>query len=138
VVQVVAQDGDLGTILLFHLAPPVWWLDSYPAAMLDSAFPQAPAVQIGVQHTADRSVRAYTAANGTAELEELNGSTSGRFAVTLIEVESQDSLRYVGVFADIPVGRALPEDCAAIAEAVTPADTVADSAGVDAGSLQEP
>lgn len=113
--QVLAQSQDVGTLILLHLAQPIPDQSSYPVAVPDSGFPSPPAAQVAAQLTMPGSVRAFQAVNGTVELTALDATVSGRFAVTLRETESQDSLRYVGVFEGIPIGRAAAADCAAMA-----------------------
>ncbi len=114
--QVVAGDEHVGTILLYQLDSLAAVAASYRVVSVDSGFGRPPSVQLGVQLTPDGGIRAFRAANGTATLERLDVETTGQFAVTLKEVDSLDSLRYVGVFHRVPVGSGSVEDCQAILE----------------------
>lgn len=113
--EVVTQDQDVGTLILVHLYRGQSALSSYPVAAPDSGFPAPPAAQLAVQIASPGSMRAFQAVYGTVELSALDAAVSGRFAVTLREIQSHDSLRYVGTFEGIPLGPALVADCAAIA-----------------------
>jgi hypothetical protein len=127
--QLVAKDSVVGTIALFHLAPDGDLAPEYAVTVSNRGHPPAPAVQMGVLVTGGTMARAFQAVNGTAVLEELSGVVTGRFSVTLREVDSNDSLRWVGVFLEVPVEPASATDCAAVAEPVAPSDTPMDSTG---------
>ena len=114
--QVVAGDEHVGTILLYQLDSIAPVAENYRVTSVDSGFGRSPSVQLAVQLTPDGGIRAFRAASGTATLERLDGETTGQFAVTLKEVDSLDSLRYVGVFQRVPVGPGSVEDCRTIRE----------------------
>lgn len=123
VLQVMAGSEEVGTLILFHLGVDGQPTRSYAIAAVDSGFPKPPAAQMGVHVSTERGVRAFRAIDGTVDLEKLNGRTTGRFRVTLVEVDSQDSLRHAGVFLDLPVEPASGRECEGVAELVGPSDS---------------
>ena len=72
---------------------------------------------------------AFQGAEGEIYLDSLeNGEASGRIAVTLREITSDERVRYAGVFSRIPV-TALPQEyCDQMASAIMPPDTTATDA----------
>lgn len=86
----------------------------YPVVQRDSA-PQgveAPHARVGVQRLGYQ-VSSYQGTGGTVNLERLNRTASGRFDVLLQEALTWDTVRYLGVFANLPVASPTPEVCGA-------------------------
>lgn len=123
VLQVLAETTEVGTLILFHLASVGQLTGSYVVAVTDSGFPPAPAAQMGVHVSTKRGLREFLAIDGTVDLEKLNARTTGRFRVTLVEPDTQDSLRHAGVFLDVPVEASNDRDCEGLAEQSGPPDS---------------
>jgi hypothetical protein len=123
----VADGQSVGTVALLFLPESGELLTSYPVA-LDSATPSPPVARVGVQVSGELGVRGYQGVHGTIELSALDGTADGRLAVTLRDVDAQDSLRYVAVFHGVSVARPGAAECAALGALLTPADTGATAA----------
>ena len=64
VLQVIARNEEVGTLILIHLAVDRQAVGSYTIAAVDSGFPSAPAAQMGVHVSSDLGVRAFRAVDG--------------------------------------------------------------------------
>jgi hypothetical protein len=108
---VVAQEPGAGTIVLLQL-PPENPVTRYPVTTVTQGFPQPPAAQVGVNLFRPTGQFSYQAAEGDVELYVLGRVASGRFAVTLREINSNARVRYAGAFREIPVKELDPAKCA--------------------------
>ena len=71
----------------------------------------------------DRSAHAFQGLSGEVEIYGLAERLSGRYAVVLREIQTDDEVNFAGVFDGIPV-EPLPADmCAAMKEALAAADS---------------
>ncbi len=109
--MVVAQEPGTGTIVLLQL-PPGQQETRYPVTTVTSGFPSPPAAQVGVNLFRPTGQFSYQAAEGEVDLYALNRVASGRFAVTLREINSDARIRYAGAFREVPVKELDPAKCA--------------------------
>lgn len=101
--QVVAQVEGTGTIVLLAL-PEKDRVTDYPIKIATgTGLPAAPASQIGVQVFRKSGPAAYQASEGSVEIYAYEKAVSGRFAVTMRQISSNDRIRYAGAFREIPI-----------------------------------
>lgn len=123
VLEVLADQPGFGTLILLQLPVPDARLTRYPITVVDSGAPEPPAAQIGVQMFQDRSAHAFQGLSGEVEIYGFAERLSGRYAVVLREIQTDDEVNFAGVFDGIPV-EPLPADmCAAMKEALAAADS---------------
>jgi hypothetical protein len=129
--QVVAQEPGTGTLVLLQLPPEGERVTSYPVALIETGFPEAPASQIGVQLFVGRNSYAFQAMEGDVEVYAFGERVSGRYAVSLREIGSGDTALYAGVFHAVPIEPIPEEQCLAAKEAAQQAAPAAepDTAG---------
>lgn len=125
--QVMAGEPGIGTLVLLQLPPANQRVAHYPIVIVDSGPPLPPAAQIGVQLFRGRASYAYQAMDGEVELYGYGDRVSGRFAATLREIQSNDTVLYTGVFHGVGLQPLPLEQCeaakAALAELDAPPDT---------------
>jgi len=109
--QLVAQEPGMGTIVLLAL-PPTNPVTRYPVAIVGAGLPDPPAAQVGVNLFRSLGTYAYQAAEGEVEVYALDRVVSGRFAVTLREINSNARVKYAGAFREVPVKELDPAQCA--------------------------
>jgi hypothetical protein len=107
--QVVAQEPGAGTLVLLQLPPADERVTTYPVALIEAGFPEPPASQVGVQLFVGRNSFAFQAMDGDVEVYAFGARVSGRYAVSLREIASSDTVLYAGVFHGIPI-EPIPED----------------------------
>lgn len=111
--QLVAQDpGKGGTILLLAL-PAGNPVVRYPVAIVSAGLPTPPAAQVGVNLFRPTGTYSYQAAEGMVDLSSLGRVVSGRFTVTLREINSNKRVQYAGGFREVAVKPLAPAVCAA-------------------------
>jgi hypothetical protein len=110
--QVVAQEPGTGTIVLLALPPEGSRVTRYPVTTVSVGLPAPPAAQIGVQMFRPTGSRAYQAAEGEVEVYAFDRVVSGRFAVTLREINTNRRKQYAGSFREVPVRALDPAKCA--------------------------
>lgn len=123
VLEVLAEQPGFGTLILLQLPAPDARLARYPITVVDSGAPEPPAAQIGVQLFQDRNAHAFQGLSGEVEIYGFAERVSGRYAVVLREIQTDDEVKFAGVFDGIPV-EPLPADmCSAMKEALAAADS---------------
>ncbi len=122
--EVVAEQPGVGTLVLLQLPQADSRLTRYPVTVVDVGAPAPPAAQVAVQLFQERAAYAYQALEGEVEVYGFDERISGRFAVTLREISSDESLRYAGVFHGIPIEVLPEEQCRQVQEALEPSDTL--------------
>ena len=109
-IQVLAEVPGTGTLVLMQLAEGDR-IGTYPITIADSGMPTPPAAQVGVQLFRDAESFAFQATDGEVEIYGYGVNVSGRFAVTLREIQSNTLVQYAGVFAGVPVEHLSAEYC---------------------------
>jgi len=109
--QLVAQQPGMGTIILLAL-PPANRLTRYPVTIAPGGLPTLPAAQVGVNLFRSLGTFAYQAADGEVLVYALDRVVSGRFAVTLREINTNVRVKYAGTFREVPVKPLDAEQCA--------------------------
>lgn len=128
--QLVGEQEGTGAILLFFLPPEGDSASSFPVVPADTLVPDRPAVRVGVQLLGETRGEVFQAIGGTVELAPLGGAVSGRFAITLHNIEANDTALFAGTFNEVRVRPLPPVECPALVER-EPADTVADSTAAE-------
>ncbi|MGD2134814.1 MAG: hypothetical protein PVF27_01590 [Gemmatimonadales bacterium] len=98
----------VGTLVLLQL-PTDDPLTAYPIMTVDEGVPEPPAAQIAVQDTRGQTAHVFQGLEGSVELYGFDTRASGRFALTLRELQSDNQAKYVGVFHGVPL-EDLPAD----------------------------
>ncbi len=119
-IQIVAQELGVGGALVL-LALPANKITTYPVKMVDRGLPTPPAAQVGVQYYGKTGAFQYQAAEGSVDIYSMDKTVSGRFAVTLRELNRNDRLAFAGSFKDVPVMALDAARCMPAAGGVTPA-----------------
>jgi len=123
VLQVLAEQPGFGALILLQMPPSAERLTRYPITIVDSGVPVAPAAQIGVQVFQDRNSYAFQGLSGDVEIYGFANRVSGRFAVTLREIRTDNEAKLAGVFDGIPI-EPLPEEmCRAMRESLAAPDS---------------
>jgi hypothetical protein len=126
--QVVAQEPGIGTLVLLQLPPESGRLTDYPVTIVEQGAPPAPASQVGVQIFQGGAASAFQAMEGQVSVYGFDDRISGRFAVILREISSGDGQKYAGVFENVPIEPIAVEDCLRVKEAMEqPDSTVSDT-----------
>ena len=125
--QVIAGEPGIGTLVLLQLPAAEERVARYPIVIVDSGPPPAPAAQIGVQLFRGPASYAYQALEGEVEVYGFGDRVSARFAVKLREIQSDDTVLYAGVFHGVGLQPLPLEQCqaakAALEELDVPPDT---------------
>lgn len=100
--QLIADEGEIGTIVLVHRPDGGSWETGYPVRAPDSTL-AAGTGRLGVQVFRHRRAVALQAVAGSVVVERAPPALDGRFAVTLRNVTTFDSVLYAGVFQGISV-----------------------------------
>ena len=112
------QPGEGGTLVL--LALPADRITSYPVTTVTQGLPTPPAAQIGVQVYRPTGPLAYQALDGSVDLYAFGPTVSGRFAVTLREINRNEKIRFAGAFKEVPLARLDAAYCTPAASGVSP------------------
>ena len=123
VLQVLADTPGFGTLLLFQMLGAGERVGVYPISHAETGAPEPPASQIGVQLFRDGDAFAYQGDEGEVELTAVDERVTGRFAVTLREITTDERVRFTGIFDRVPVESLPQEQCGAIERALFAADT---------------
>ena len=125
--QVMAGEPGIGTLVLLQLPPAGERVAHYPIVIVDSGPPPAPAAQVGVQLFRGPASYAYQAMEGEVEVYSFGDRVSARFAVRLRDIQSDDTVLYAGVFHGVGLEPLPLEQCqdakAALEELDVPPDT---------------
>src|SRR4029079_11576456 len=113
------REGIGGTLVL--LALPANKVTSYPVTTVNRGLPVPPAAQVGVQLFSQAGSQAFQATEGSAEVYSFGKTVSGRFAVTLREINRNERVQYAGAFREVPVTQLDPKLCAPAAGGASPA-----------------
>lgn len=108
---VVAQVQGMGTVVKLSL-PDTNRVTSYPVTTVASGFPSPPAAQVGVQVFRPDGPVSYQGAEGSVEIDAFEKLVSGRFTVTLRQINTNARIQYAGAFREIPVKQADQAHCA--------------------------
>ena len=114
--EIYATVPGTGTAILVHL-PEGDPIGSYPVVPAQSGVHEIRTAQIGVQLFQEPEAYGFQALNGDFELTYLGEYASGRFAVTLQEIDHGILSRYVGVVEHAPVEVQPAEYCQKVREA---------------------
>lgn len=126
--QIVAQEPGIGTLVLLQLPPASRRLTDYPVTIVEQGAPTAPASQVGVQLFQGGAASAFQAMEGQVSIHSFGDQISGEFAVILREIASGDGQKYAGVFERVPIEQIPVEDCLRVKEALEqPDSTVSDT-----------
>jgi hypothetical protein len=113
------REGVGGTLLL--LALPANKITSYPVTTVTRGLPVPPAAQVGVQAFSQSGSQAFQATEGSADIYSFGKTVSGRFAVTLREINRNERIQYAGAFREVTVLPLDPKLCAPAAAGAAPA-----------------
>jgi len=127
--QVMAGAPGIGTLVLLQLPPAEERVGRYPIVIVDSGPPPTPAAQIGVQLFRGPASYAYQAMEGQVEVYGYGDRVSARFAVSLREIRSNDTVLYAGVFHGVSLEPLPLEQCEAAKAALEELDAPADTSG---------
>jgi hypothetical protein len=111
----VAQGG---TLVL--LALPENKVTTYPVTLVNEGLPTPPAAQVALQVFSRVTSTAYQAMDGAVEVYAWGKTVSGRFGITLREINRNDRIRFVGAFRDVPVTKLDSALCAPAAAGAKP------------------
>jgi hypothetical protein len=111
VLEMYAGPSGLGTALILQM-PEDDVLGEYPVVAATAVFPSAPAALLAVQVFDEPEAFGFQAYDGQLELTEMGEVVSGRFAMTLREINMDVLTHYVGVFENIPIEPLTDEYCA--------------------------
>ncbi len=125
VMQVLAQQPGVGTIVLLRLPDPAQRLTTYPITIVESGTPSPPAAQMGVQIFQGASAYAFQGLEGQVLLTGISDRVSGRYQVTLREITTNDLAKYSGVFESVMVEQLPTEQCDEWRKLLLPSDTAA-------------
>ena len=119
-VQIVAEDvnessGESWAVLLLLQVPEEEKTGEYPVAIVESGFPEPPAAQIAVQVISSGRVEAFQGSTGSAEIYAFDDRISGRFAITVRNINNQDLIQIAGSFRAIEILELPAESCLAAA-----------------------
>ncbi len=119
-VQIVAEDvdessGESWGVLLLLQVPDEERIGEYPVAIVESGFPEPPAAQIAVQVISSGRIEAFQGSTGSAEIYALDDIISGRFAITVRNINNQDLIQMAGSFRAIEILELPAESCLAAA-----------------------
>jgi hypothetical protein len=114
--ELVAEQPGIGTLVLLQLPPAEERVTRYPVAIVESGPPQPPASQVGVQVFKASNAHAFQALEGDVEVYAFGERISGRYAVTLREISSDDRAMTAGVFEAVGIERLPDEQCQAVKE----------------------
>lgn len=132
---VVAEESGIGVLVLLQLPPAGLRITSYPITLVEGAvgFPEPPAAQLAVQLLTGRNVYGFQGDTGRVEvygfgelldrIDPRERAVSGRFAVTVREIQSEQRVQVAGVFDGIGVAPLPAEQCRAARDAAATADS---------------
>jgi hypothetical protein len=127
-IQIIAQEPGIGTLVLLQLPPEGQRLTDYPVTIVEQGAPVAPASQVGVQLFEGGAASAFQAMEGQVSVYDFGSRVSGRFGVILRDISSGDGQKYAGVFESVPIEQIAVEDCLRVKEAMqTPDSAVTDT-----------
>lgn len=106
-----AGDGGIGVIVLLVLPEERERVTKYLAVMSGPILPEPRVSRVGVQLLAGESSFGFQASDGVVEISEIDRTLSGRFAVTLRDVDTDEAIKYVGVFQQIPIEELPGDQC---------------------------
>ncbi len=109
--EVLAEQPGIGTLVLLQLPPADARLTDYPVAIVEQGAPDPPASQIGVQTFQRGGAHGFQAMEGSVSVYGLDERISGRFTVILREISSNDLQKYAGVFHGVPVAHMSEAEC---------------------------
>ena len=112
------REGAGGTLLL--LALPDNKVTSYPITTVSSGLPAPPAAQVGVQSFSPSGSQAFQATEGSADIYSFGKTVSGRFAVTLREINRNQKIQFAGAFREVAVTPLDPRLCAPASAGASP------------------
>lgn len=124
IMEVLAQQPGVGTIVLLRLPPQAQRLTTYPITIVDSGAPAPPAAQIGVQLFQGANAYAFQGLQGQVLLTGMSDRVSGRYQVTLREISSDDLAKYAGVFESVMLEQLPAEQCEEWRQSLLPYDSV--------------
>lgn len=126
--QLLAQQPGIGTLVLLQLPQENERLTDYPVTIVERGAPAAPASQIGVQVFQRGNVSTFQALEGEVTVFGFGQRISGQFAVTLREITTEELQKYAGTFQSVPIEEIPEDDCRRLREALAaPDSSVSDS-----------
>jgi hypothetical protein len=117
--HLLAPGDSLDLMIVLRSPSEGWTTGTYLVASPEDTTDAPGTARIGLQRVSyvDQS---YQGARGQIELSRLDRLVSGRFDVALRDLNSQDTVRYLGVFDRIPVDSLPPAECQAAARGIPP------------------
>ena len=126
--QVMAGEPGIGTLVLLQLPPANERVGRYPIVIVESGAPEPPAAQIGVQLFRGPASYAYQAMDGEVEVYGYGDRLSARFAATMREIQSNDTVMYAGVVHGVTLQPLPVEQCEAAKAALEELEAATDTA----------
>lgn len=115
-VQVVAENidesaGRSWAVLLLLQVPEGELTVAYPVAIVEEGFPEPPASQIAVQLLTAGGLQAFQGVEGVTEVYAFDDELSGRFAITVHDLNSDQLVQVAGSFQGLPLTVLSAEQC---------------------------
>lgn len=114
--ELVAAQPGVGTIILLLLPAAQDRITTYPVRPVERAVPSPPAARMGMQLIDGRSANFFQAVDGAVEVHTFGERVGGRYRVTLWELSSRGQVEYAGVFEGIRIERLPEERCLEVKE----------------------
>lgn len=123
VLLVQSNQAGVGALLVLALPAAAARVGRYPVSYSmtgPAKLPAAPAAQLAIQQVTQQGVLGFQALEGNVELYGLGAKVSGRFQVTLREINSERLERVAGTFSEVPVEVQPRAYCERFAESAAP------------------
>lgn len=103
-IEVLAQDPVGGVLVLLAVPDTGPVTGTYPVSFATTGAPTPPASQVAVQRLdAKQAAASYQALAGTVEVTAFGKEISGRFKVTLRDINTEAQSQYAAVFRGVPI-----------------------------------
>jgi hypothetical protein len=109
--QIIGADEETQVLVLLQYSVSGERKTSYPITTTGGSAPTPPASQVGVQLFRGRASYAYQGLDGAVDVSRFDELVSGRFAVNLRDITSNDTVRLAGAFRDVPFDFVPEEEC---------------------------
>lgn len=123
VLMVQSTEQGIGALLVLALPAETDRVGRYPvtySTVGQARLPTPPAAQLALQRITPRGSFGFQALEGTVELYGLGTKVSGRFQVSVRELNSDRIDRVAGSFADVPVERQPASYCRRLSDPAPP------------------
>jgi hypothetical protein len=132
VLLVQSEQQGFGVLIVLALPAPSARVGRYPVTYSVSGpatLPNPPAAQIALQRVTARALLGFQALEGNVEIYGLGTRVSGRFQVTVREINADRMNRLAGSFSEIPVQRQPASYCAQLARSAADSSRVPQRGG---------